>query len=136
MTPAALARLHEAATESPWSEADFAAMLADPTCFLCADGDSFALGRVAADEAELLMLATHPDARRQGRARARLREFESSARKRGAATAFLEVSAANAAARALYAAAGYAEAGRRRNYYRAADGTRQDALILLKKLTG
>jgi ribosomal-protein-alanine N-acetyltransferase len=43
---------------------------------------------------------------------------------------FLEVDAGNAAARGLYAALGYAEAGRRPAYYRQSDGTRSDALIL------
>jgi ribosomal-protein-alanine N-acetyltransferase len=45
---------------------------------------------------------------------------------------FLEVSERNAAARALYAAAGFAEVGRRRRYY--ADGA--DALVLRRDLTG
>jgi ribosomal-protein-alanine N-acetyltransferase len=45
---------------------------------------------------------------------------------RGAAAMFLEVSDRNAAARALYAAAGFAKAGRRKRYY--ADGA--DALVL------
>jgi ribosomal-protein-alanine N-acetyltransferase len=43
---------------------------------------------------------------------------------------FLEVSEANGAARALYAAAGFEEAGRRRRYY--ADGS--DALVLRRAL--
>jgi ribosomal-protein-alanine N-acetyltransferase len=44
---------------------------------------------------------------------------------------FLEVAEANAAARALYAAAGFAEVGRRRRYY--ADGG--DALVLRRGLS-
>lgn len=136
MNAADLAALHEAATGTGWSERAFTGFLADPACFLDADGQSFALGRVAADEAELLMLATHPEARRQGLARARLAGFESQARARGATRAFLEVAEGNRAARKLYAAAGYAEAGRRKGYYRGADHTREDALILARDLTG
>ena len=37
----------------------------------------------------------------------------------------------NAAARALYARAGFAEVGRRRGYYQRPDGRREDALVLL-----
>ena len=48
---------------------------------------------------------------------------------------FLEVAEDNAAARALYATAGFAEAGRRRGYYAAADGGRRDALLLALDLT-
>jgi ribosomal-protein-alanine N-acetyltransferase len=49
---------------------------------------------------------------------------------RGAAAMFLEVSERYAAARGLYATAGFAEAGRRRRYY--ADGA--DALVLRREL--
>jgi ribosomal-protein-alanine N-acetyltransferase len=48
----------------------------------------------------------------------------------GATAMFLEVSERNEAARALYAAAGFVPAGRRRRYY--ADGT--DALVLRRDL--
>lgn len=48
----------------------------------------------------------------------------------GAARIFLEVSVENAAARRLYARAGYTQIGRRKAYY--ADGT--DALVLEKWL--
>ena len=43
--------------------------------------------------------------------------FEAQAVQKGAARAFLEVAATNAAARALYASAGYAEDRVRRGYY-------------------
>ncbi|MFN3938429.1 MAG: ribosomal-protein-alanine acetyltransferase, partial [Gemmobacter sp.] len=49
----------------PWSEAAFAAALADPNGFLCGEGAGFALGRVTLDEAELLTLAVAPEARRR-----------------------------------------------------------------------
>jgi ribosomal-protein-alanine N-acetyltransferase len=43
---------------------------------------------------------------------------------------FLEVAEDNLAARALYDGAGFAVAGRRRDYYGHADGSRSDALVL------
>jgi ribosomal-protein-alanine N-acetyltransferase len=86
----------------------------------------FALGRVAAQEAEVLTLAVRPAARRAGTARALMRALMAESARRGAGEMFLEVAADNAAARALYAGLGAAEAGRRRRYY--PDGS--DALVL------
>ena len=55
---------------------------------------------------------------------------------RGAVRVFLEVADDNAAARALYARAGFVEAGRRPGYYAGADGERRDALLLALNLRG
>ncbi|TCP59838.1 ribosomal-protein-alanine N-acetyltransferase [Rhodovulum bhavnagarense] len=136
MTPDALAALHAACfvTPRPWGAAEFAALMGLPGVYLCGDSTAFALGRAVADEAELLTLAVAPAARRRGLGRARLAAFEAEARARSAGTAFLEVAADNIAARALYAGAGYREAGRRPGYYGSADGVRSDALVLHKRL--
>lgn len=136
MTPAGLARLHgQAMTDPrPWTEAEFAAMLARPETLVSADAHGVALGRTVADEAELLTLATLPAARRQGHARRHLAAFETAAAARGARTAFLEVAEDNAAAIALYRTSGYAEAGRRPGYYRRASGPSAAAIIMRKTL--
>ncbi|MCQ4162409.1 ribosomal protein S18-alanine N-acetyltransferase [Roseomonas sp. GC11] len=138
----ALAALHAAAfpPHDRWDAAAMGQMLAMPGAFglLVAEAGSaevggaagFILLRVAADEAEVLTLAVHPAARRQGFAQALLETGLAAAAARGAARVFLEVAVANAAARALYAGAGFAEAGRRRRYY--ADGG--DALVLSLEL--
>lgn len=137
-TPHSLAALHARCFTAPppWSAASFAALLDSPAVFLVADPDTraFALGRVIAGEAELLTLATDPAARRQGLARALMARFEAGARARGAESAFLEVAEDNAPARALYAACGFAPAGRRPGYYVGPDGSRTAALILCKSL--
>jgi [ribosomal protein S18]-alanine N-acetyltransferase len=86
----------------------------------------FALGRVQADQAEILTIAVRPGARGQGIGRALLNALLAEAAKRGALDLFLEVAEPNMAARALYAGAGAKEVGRRRRYY--ADGA--DALVL------
>ncbi len=131
-TPAAaetLAALHAAAfpPEEAWDAAAFAAQLALPGVFarLHPDG-GLVLARVAGDEAEILTLAVVPAARRAGLGRALLAAAAAEAASRGARAMFLEVAAANHAARALYAAGGFVPVGRRRRYY--ADG--QDALVL------
>jgi ribosomal-protein-alanine N-acetyltransferase len=136
MTPEALARLHAAAfvEERPWTAPEFAALLAGPGALLLGDDRAMLLARVAADEAEVLTLATDPAWRRQGLAGALLGRFHAEARARGAVRAFLEVAEDNVAARALYAGAGYSEAGRRRGYYRKASGGTVDALLLSRLL--
>ncbi|NNF24543.1 MAG: GNAT family N-acetyltransferase [Rhodobacteraceae bacterium] len=136
MTPEALEALYFRAfpTHRLWSAAEFEKLLASPGAILVGDARSAALGRVAADEAEILTLATDPQHRRKGLARARLAAFETEAADRGAATAFLEVAESNASARALYAAAGYAEVGRRPGYYTEPGGAATAALVLRKAL--
>ncbi|CAH0217823.1 GNAT family N-acetyltransferase [Roseomonas sp. CECT 9278] len=93
---------------------------------LAGDPAGFAMGRVAAGEAEVLTLAVHPAARRCGLGVALMRGLMAESAGRGAAELFLEVSAANDAARALYAGLGAIVAGLRRRYY--PDGS--DALVL------
>lgn len=152
MTPQALATTHASAFGAgfsaavsaalgaaftagrPWSATEFAALLAQPGMILTGTPQGFLLARVTLDEAEILTLATHPDQRRQGLARAALTAFEARARAAGAHRAFLEVAEDNAAARALYAQAGFAPVGRRPGYFRAPSGPPVAALILRKSL--
>ncbi|WP_048858098.1 GNAT family N-acetyltransferase, partial [Acidiphilium multivorum] len=82
--------------------------------------------------AEILTIGVAPPARRCGLARALLTVALAAARARGAETVFLEVEADNAAAIALYRAAGFIAAGRRRDYY----GAGRDALLFSLRLSG
>lgn len=136
MSPEALAALHARAIASPppWSTAAFAAALADPACFVLTRPGALLVGRAAAGEAELLTLATDPAVRRQGHARALLAAFAAEARARGAEAAFLEVAEDNAAARALYAVAGWVPVGRRPAYYPRPGAPPVAALILRRQL--
>lgn len=84
----------------------------------------------AAGEAELLRVAVHPDARRQGLARKLLEASESFLRATGIADLYLEVRTANAPARALYEALGWQVQRVRKAYYR--DG--EDAVLYWKRL--
>ena len=131
---ARLAAIHAAAFagphDAPWSEAAFAALLDQPGVFAIGSPDGFILMRVAADEAEILTLAVRPEARRGGQGARLVGEGVLAAAARGAGRVFLEVAADNDAARALYARAGFVEAGRRPGYYPGADGGRRDALVL------
>lgn len=136
MTPDALARLHARAAQDTraWTQGDFAQTMASPGALLCASEACFALGRVIVDEAELLLIATDPQFQRQGRGAAMLAQFEIKARSLGAVLAHLEVAAPNAAARALYEAAGWRQVGQRLHYYSLQDGTKADAILMSKPL--
>jgi ribosomal-protein-alanine N-acetyltransferase len=136
-TAEALARLHARAFAGQgrgWSAAEFADLIASPLCCLCAGPHGFALVRVVAGEAELLTIVTDPDHRRQGIAADVLRQVEVAAVGRGALDQFLEVAADNAAARALYADAGYIQIGQRAGYYARHGAAAVDALVLAKVL--
>lgn len=117
-----LAALHAECFPESWGEESFSALLAAPgaAAFLAAAGAApvgFALMRRAADEAEILTLGVVPAARRRGVAAAILAEAMARARLEGAAALHLEVADTNTPARALYAAHGFAEIGRRARYY-------------------
>lgn len=131
-TAEALAATHHAcfAADRSWSAEEIAALLDDASVILCGDASSFVLGRVIFDEAEVLTVATHPDARRLGLAAGCLAGFHAQARRTGAARAFLEVAEDNIGARALYARFGYAQVGLRQGYYVRSGGRRVDALVL------
>ena len=137
MTPETLADLHRRCfrTPPPWSAADFAAFVADPLAFVLVEGDAgFILGRAVAGEAEVLTLAVAPESRRLGLGRKLVARFIYQAQVRGAVRAFLEVSAENAAAIALYDSAGFAAEGRRKGYYATPEGVRIDALVMARDL--
>ena len=133
LTATEMARIHAACftMPRPWSAAEIATALADPLGIAVRDAHGFALGRVVADQGELLTLAVDPQAHRQGIGARLVAGFLAAAQGRGAESVFLEVAATNAAARALYEKCGFAQTGLRRGYYRDADGQGVDAVVLV-----
>ena len=118
-----------------WLSADFAEALRDPSAILLVALSSgvpvgHALGRVAADELEILTFAVTPSARRQKVGRALVTALLSAAESQGARRGFLEVREKNQAARGLYRGAGFTDVGRRASYY--ADG--EDAIVMARDL--
>jgi ribosomal-protein-alanine N-acetyltransferase len=79
------------------------------------------------DEAHIATIATHPDYRHQGVARALLAVALRQSIQRGAKSATLEVRASNIHAQALYHQFGFDIVGRRRRYYR---DNQEDALLM------
>ena len=128
-----LAALHGQSIALSWDAAAFRKLLAGAETFALAAPahrwDAFILARATAGEAEILMLATVPGARRLGLARALVAAAAAEATRRGADEIFLEVAADNIAALALYAVLGFVTAGLRPRYYVRAEGA-ADALTL------
>ncbi len=133
----ALAALHAAAFAAPWDEAAMRDLLSQPGAFAVGREEAgFILCRVVADEAEVLTLATAPASRRQGLGLLLVEAAAETASAQGASRLFLEVAEDNAAARALYARAGFLEVGRRRGYYARPGGPAIDALVLALDFAG
>jgi ribosomal-protein-alanine N-acetyltransferase len=85
----------------------------------------FLLAWSVADELHLLELASHPEHRRQGFARALLNALIAHARAQQKRLLLLEVRCSNHAAIALYESAGFHRTGVRRGYY---SDTAEDAV--------
>ena len=129
------AAIHAESFDIGWGEAEFARLLDLPTSLALAATSKdapagFVLLQIAGDAAEVLTLAVRPGNRREGVGRALLGVGMERAREGGAASLILDVSEANAPARALYEHLGFTEIARRKRYY--ADGA--DALVLEKPL--
>ena len=91
---------------------------------------ALACGWLVVDELHVTAVVVAPTWRRRGLGRRALEALLEMGRQQGAERATLEVAAGNSAARALYAALGFREAGIRRYYYRNGD----DGLIEWKDL--
>lgn len=91
----------------------------------------FALARIVAGEAELLLLAVLRSCQGKGVGQMLLDRFAVVAESKGAEQLHLEVREGNHAV-SLYNRNGYREVGRRRNYYSGRDGQLFDALTLAK----
>ncbi|MEL7256334.1 MAG: GNAT family N-acetyltransferase [Pseudomonadota bacterium] len=136
MAPEDLAALHERAFTGQgraWSASEFFELLQNDTILLVGDNNAFALGRVVADEAELLTIVCDPECRRQGLARDRLQMLEQHAKESGASRIFLEVASTNTPAIQLYKHSQFTEIGRRKRYYDTPNG-RVDAVVMEKCL--
>lgn len=114
----------------PWTTQDFRDCVSFAV-FLVAEEDAKIAGYVvalnAADEGEILNLAVVEEGRRRGLGRALVQAIVDALAEQGVRQAYLEVRESNAAARALYAAFGFKEVGRRKAYYRRPV---EDAIVL------
>ena len=86
------------------------------------------------EEMHLLNVTVSSRHQGQGHARRLLAELYSLSASFAATAVWLEVRESNARARALYELEGFTEAGRRRDYYPAPAGQREDAVLMTRLL--
>jgi ribosomal-protein-alanine N-acetyltransferase len=129
--------LHAALFQQPWDPASFHQLLNDPgaTSFLARVGNppefvGFILGRLAADEAEILTLGVCKEWQHLGIGQRLVGALARAAKKAEARHLHLEVSAGNAPALQLYKRLGFVEAGRRQSYYERPGEPPEDAINL------
>lgn len=121
----------------PWTRRQFSDLHAHPAGlgWVAARRDAgivgYAVGWVAADEAELADLAVSEESRDQGIGAGLVRALASEAGVRGARRLYLEVRVSNARAQRFYGRLGFHVVGRRAAYYR---NPREDALAMAVSL--
>ena len=119
----AVAEIEELCFSEPWSEESLQLLTREGGAGFVAlvDGKVAAYGGMLCvlDEGQITNIATHPDFRRRGLARAVVGALAKYARENGITSIFLEVRESNAAARSLYKQCGFEEIGSRKRFYRA-----------------
>lgn len=130
----AIARLESLCFSRPWSEQALTDELEnEAACFLVAEDNYEVLGYCgmhhACGECYIDNVAVFPNHRGKGIATALLAELERNGRALGGEFISLEVRPSNTGAIELYKRMGYAEVGRRKNFY---TDPCEDALIMTK----
>ena len=122
----------------PWSRGNFVDALNSGHQAQLLMADDVLLGYFIAmkgvDEVHLLNITIAPDHQGQGWAWVCLDALALWARGQGAQWLWLEVRVSNVRALKVYAAHGYKRVGQRKDYYPAASGQREDAMVMSLKL--
>ncbi len=134
----AVLRVENSAYDHPWSRGNFSDSLnAGYQAQVLTGGPAGAselLGYFVAmkgvDEVHLLNITVAPGHQRQGWARVMLDALVLWSRGQGALWLWLEVRVSNERARAVYEHYGFRHVGTRRAYYPAANGQREDAVVM------
>ena len=133
----AIAELEKLCFSDPWSENSIASELGNTlSLWLVALEGNTVIGYVGSQTVlgwtDMMNVAVHPDYRRRGVGKTLVEELSRLLKEQGSECLTLEVRASNEGAKSLYFGLGFAEVGRRKNYYR---NPREDALILRKEFT-
>ena len=132
---AQIAQLEKRCFSDPWSENSIRSELTGRLSLwvVALDGDTVA-GYIGSQsvlgESDMMNVAVAPEYRRQGIAQALILELIRRLSQQGNRSLMLEVRASNTPAITLYHKLGFAQVGRRPNYYR---NPKEDALILRKE---
>jgi ribosomal-protein-alanine N-acetyltransferase len=127
--------LEQSVFPHPWSRANFIDSLASGyDGWVLRDPDGALVGyfvlMYAVDEAHLLDVAVAAERQHQGMGRYLLDKIVARALERGMDSVLLEVRPSNQRALRIYKKYGFAEIGRRKGYYPADGGQREDAIVM------
>ena len=125
----------------PWSRDNFVDSLAagyDARVLYGEHGEivGYFVAMAGVDEMHLLNITVAPAAWHQGHALFMLGALADLCRQRRARQLWLEVRVSNERARAIYRRHGFAEVGRRKGYYPAGQGRREDAVVMSLPIDG
>ena len=123
----------------PWTRGNFIDSIAAgylTRALFAADGEliGYFVAMPGFEEMHLLNVTVVAHHAGQGHARRLLAELYALSASFAATAVWLEVRESNARARALYLREGFTEAGRRRDYYPAPAGQREDAILMTRLL--
>lgn len=136
---AALSALDTLCNPSPWTAPQFQTALNSRFDTVkiyehAGAAAGFAVWQTICGESELHLIAVAPNLRRNGIASQLMDAwFQTASEEEPVYRYFLEVRAANLAARSLYERHGFTECGRRKDYYPLPHGGREDAVLMEKK---
>jgi [ribosomal protein S18]-alanine N-acetyltransferase len=134
----AVVAVEQTAYSHPWTRGNFMDSLISgyQAQVLLADDEllGYFVAMKGVDEVHLLNITVAPAHQRQGWARVMLDALALWSRGQGAQWLWLEVRVSNARAQHLYAQHGFARVGLRKAYYPAANGQREDAVVMSFKL--
>lgn len=121
----------------PWTRGNFAdSLVAGHGAWLALEDGrmtGYAVAMQVLDEAHLLNIGILPELRRGGRGSALLAHLFAEARAHAATRMLLEVRPGNVSGQAFYRRHGFAEIGRRRDYYQTHEG-REDAIVMARDI--
>ncbi len=124
--------------EFPWTRGNFIdSLAAGYEAWLLVEGAvvlGYFLALQGVDEMHLLNISVAPGAQGRGHARRMLDALCQLCRQSGCLQLWLEVRQGNERARHLYRRYGFTEVGQRRAYYPAAEGRREDAVLMSLQL--
>lgn len=130
----AVLAVEQRAYSHPWTRGNFTDALASGyQAQLLMAGDhllGYFVAMLGVDEVHLLNITVTPEYQRQGWARVLLDALTVWSRGRGAQWLWLEVRTSNLRAHGIYQAYGFRRVGDRKRYYPAADGQREDAVVM------
>ncbi len=134
-----LLQIEQLTQEAPWSEEVFMRCLTVGYDCWGVDENNQLIGfimmsSVLTGESHILNLCVTPEYQHQGYGRKLLAYALAEAKKKGMGIIYLEVRRSNRHAIALYDKMGFIQISERKNYYPAATGKKEDALVFAKDL--